>query len=86
MKMQDLERATGVGRETIRFYLDRADPYVGSPMLPATLGVHAAYLGDRRRAQQLLETGYGEYIFGPYNETDEFSRTRCGDQPRAVHG
>lgn len=69
-------------RETIRFYLERVDPYIGSPMLPAVLGVHAAWIGDRRRARQLLEQGYGEYIFEPYNETDEFSRTRFPDQPR----
>ena len=51
-------------------------------MLPPILGVHAALIGDRRRARRLLEQGYAEYIFEPFTETDEFSRARYGDQPR----
>ena len=69
-------------RETIRFYLDRADPYVGSPMLSPLLGAHAARIGDRRRALRLLETGYAEFIDPPFTETNEFSRTRYPDKPR----
>lgn len=76
------EVADELERATTRFYLDRVDPYVGSPMLPALLGVHAARIGDRARAQRLLEEGYAEYVFGPYAETDEFSRARFPDQPR----
>ena len=71
-----------LARETTRFYLDRVDPYVGSPMLPPLLGLYAARIGDRERAQALLEEGYAEYVFGPYTETDEFSRVRYPDQPR----
>ena len=71
-----------VERETIRFYLDRVEPYLGSPMLPPVLGVHAAWNGDRRRAAALLESGYAEYVFEPWTETDEFSRVRFADQPR----
>ena len=71
-----------LARSTTRFYLDRVDPYVGSPMLPPLLGLHAARIGERERAQQLLEEGYAEYVFGPYMETDEFSRARYPDQPR----
>lgn len=73
---EDVERAT------IAFYLDRVDPYVGSPMLPPLLGLYAARIGERERAQTLLEEGYAEYVFGPFTETDEFSRVRFGDQPR----
>jgi trehalose/maltose hydrolase-like predicted phosphorylase len=69
-------------RETIRFYLDRVDPYVGSPMLPPLLGVYAAWIGDRRRSQELFEKGYAEYVNTPFTETDEFSRTRYPDRPR----
>jgi len=69
-------------RETIQFYLDRADPYVGSPMLPPILGVFAARVGDRERAQKLFEEGYAEYINEPYRETDEFSRVRSPERPR----
>jgi hypothetical protein len=71
-----------VERETIKFYLDRVDPYLGSPMLPPLLGVYAAWIGDRERSQDLFEKGYAEYINEPFTETDEFSRTRFGDQPR----
>lgn len=70
-------------RATIQFYLDRVDPYLGSPMLPPLLGVHAAWIGDRRRAQRLFETGYAEYVFPPFSETAEFSLTRFPDRPKA---
>jgi hypothetical protein len=69
-------------RETIQFYLDRVDPYLGSPMLPPLLGVYAAWIGDRKRSQQLFETGYAEYINEPFTETDEFSRARHPEKPR----
>jgi trehalose/maltose hydrolase-like predicted phosphorylase len=69
-------------RETIRFYLDRVDPYVGSPMLSPLLGAFAARIGDRRRALGLFEKGYADFINPPFTETDEFSRTRFPDKPR----
>jgi trehalose/maltose hydrolase-like predicted phosphorylase len=69
-------------RETIRFYLDRVDPYLGSPMLSPLLGAYAARIGDRRRALRLFEQGYAEFINPPFTETDEFSRTRFPDKPR----
>jgi hypothetical protein len=69
-------------RDTIRFYLDRVDPYIGSPMLPPLLGVYAAWIGDRARSQELFEKGYAEYVFPPFTETDELSRTRYPDRPR----
>ena len=56
---------------------------LGSPMLPPLLGVHAAWIGDRRRSQRLFEEGYAEYVFGPFTETAEFSRTRFPDKPKA---
>ena len=69
-------------RETIRFYLDRVSPYVGSPMLSPLLGAYAARIGDSRRALRLFETGYAEFINPPFTETDEFSRTRYPEKPR----
>jgi trehalose/maltose hydrolase-like predicted phosphorylase len=69
-------------RATIEFYLDRADRYIGSPMLPATLGVLAAWIGDRGRSQELFERGYADYINPPFTETDEFSRRRHPERPR----
>jgi len=69
-------------RETMRFYLDRVEPFVGSPMLSPLLGVYAARLGDRRRALRLLEAGYAGFIDPPFTETNEYSRTRHPDRPR----
>jgi trehalose/maltose hydrolase-like predicted phosphorylase len=69
-------------RETIRFYLDRVEPYLGSPMLSPLLGVYAARLGDRGRALRLFEAGYAEFINPPFRETDEWSRTRYPEKPR----
>ena len=39
---EDVERAT------LRFYLDMADDYAGSPMLSALFGTWAAWAGGRR--------------------------------------
>jgi hypothetical protein len=69
-------------RETIRFYLDRVEPYVGSPMLSPLLGAYAARIGDRRRSLRLFESGYADFINPPFTETDEFSRTRYPEKPR----
>ena len=69
-------------RETTRFYLDRVDPYLGSPMLSPLLGAHAARIGDRRRSLRLFEQGYAEFINPPFTETDEYSRVRFPDKPR----
>jgi trehalose/maltose hydrolase-like predicted phosphorylase len=69
-------------RETIRFYLQRVEPYLGSPMLSPLLGVYAARVGDRKRSLRLFESGYAEFINPPFRETDEWSRTRYPDKPR----
>ena len=70
-------------RATIEFYLARADPYLGHPMLSALLGVFAARLGQRERALELFEKGFAEFTLEPFTETAEFSRTRFPDKPRA---
>jgi trehalose/maltose hydrolase-like predicted phosphorylase len=69
-------------RETIRFYLARVAPYLGSPMLSGLLGAFAARIGDRPGALRLFEKGYAEFINPPFTETDEFSRTSYPDKPR----
>ncbi|HEX6348819.1 MAG TPA: hypothetical protein VF160_05440 [Candidatus Dormibacteraeota bacterium] len=69
-------------RATLRFYLDRVEPYIGQPMLCSLLGAWAARLGDRDRALELLQRGYADYINEPFRETDEFSRTRHPERPR----
>ena len=71
-----------VERATIEFYLPRAERFVGRPMLSATLGVHAARIGDRARSARLFESGYAEFANEPFRETDEFSRTRFPERPR----
>jgi hypothetical protein len=53
-------------QNTIRFYLNRVDPYIGSPMLSAPLGVYAAWIGDRKRSATLFEQGYAEFINQPF--------------------
>lgn len=70
-----------VEQATLRFHLDRVEPYIGHPMLCSQLGVWAARLGDRERALDLLQRGYADYINAPFSETDEFSRTRHPDRP-----
>jgi hypothetical protein len=69
-------------RSTINFYLQRADAFVGSPMLSALLGVYAAWNGDRAGARDWFEKGYAEFIEEPYVEANEFSRKRHPDKPR----
>jgi trehalose/maltose hydrolase-like predicted phosphorylase len=72
-----------IERATYAFYLDLADRYVGSPMLSALLGVHAARLGDRGRALELLERGYADFVFEPFTITDEYSADVFPEMPRA---
>jgi hypothetical protein len=69
-------------RSTIEFYLDRADEFVGRPMLSALLGVYAARLGDRGGALRWFEEGYADFVQEPFGEPNEFSRTRFPDKPR----
>jgi protein-glucosylgalactosylhydroxylysine glucosidase len=58
---------------TLRFYLDRAGPYVGYPMLSAPLGAWAARLGDRGMASRLFEAGYADFVAEPFKLVNEFS-------------
>jgi len=71
-----------VERATLRFYLDRVEPYVGYPMLSAPMGVWAAWLGDRALSARLFEEGYAEFIEEPWLVANEFSK-RFPDRPRA---
>jgi hypothetical protein len=66
---------------TIRFYLGRVDPYLGSPMFSAPLGVFAARIGDRSWAARLFEEGYAEFINRPWFDANEFSVIRHPDRP-----
>lgn len=71
-----------VERATLRFYLERVEPYIGYPMLSALTGVWAARLGDRALSARLFEEGYAQFIDEPWRVANEFS-TRFPDRPRA---
>jgi protein-glucosylgalactosylhydroxylysine glucosidase len=70
-----------VEEKTIRFYLGRVEPYLGSPMFCAPLGVFAARIGDRELAARLFEQGYAEYVNEPWLDTNEFSVVRQPERP-----
>jgi hypothetical protein len=75
------EVAPGVEEKTIRFYLGRVEPYLGSPMFSAPLGVFAARIGDRALAAKLFEQGYAEYVNEPWLDPNEFSVVRHPEKP-----
>lgn len=58
---------------TLRHALQRQVPrYVGTPMLSAALGVHAAWLGRRKLAAELFERGYAAFFDDPFSAPDEY--------------
>ena len=66
---------------TLRYYLDLADSYIGSPMLSPLFPVWACWAGDRNLAARLLEPGYGELNGGRFLQTLEQSPTRYPENP-----
>jgi hypothetical protein len=68
---------------TLNFYLDRADDYIGSPMLSALYGVWAAAAGNRQLAARLIEDGYGRFCVGRFMQTLEYRDDVFPEQPRA---
>jgi protein-glucosylgalactosylhydroxylysine glucosidase len=72
-----------VASATRRAYLDRADDYVGSPMLSSLLGVFAAHQGDRRRSSALFEEGYGKFCSDRFANVHEYRPDRFPDEPVA---
>jgi trehalose/maltose hydrolase-like predicted phosphorylase len=70
-----------VEEATIRFFLERADEYVGSPMLSALYGTWAARLGDRGLAAKLLEEGYGAFTSERFANVHEYRTDRFPDEP-----
>jgi len=71
-------------RRTLSAAVDNVDPYVGSPMLSAVLGVYAARLGERDRALELYERGFAEFVLQPHSVVTEYSPSVYPDQPRAA--
>jgi hypothetical protein len=72
-----------VASATRRSYLDRADEYVGSPMLSALLGVFAAHEGDRQRSADLFEDGYAAFCSERFANVHEYRPDRFSDEPVA---
>jgi trehalose/maltose hydrolase-like predicted phosphorylase len=70
-------------RATLTYFLQRADGYIGSPMLSALYGVWAAWLGDRERSLSLFEEGYARFVTGRFAQTLEYRPDRFPDQPLA---
>jgi len=70
-------------RATLRFYLDQANAYVGSPMLSALYGVWAAWTNDRELSARLLEDGYGRFTAGRFSQILEYRPDRFPEQPPA---
>src|ERR671935_1012462 len=62
--------------------LQRAEDFVGRPMLSALLGTYAAWAGDRAGARRWFESGYAEFVQEPFTEANEFSPRRFPDKPR----
>jgi protein-glucosylgalactosylhydroxylysine glucosidase len=68
---------------TIRYYLDMADDYVGSPMLSALYGAWAARIGDRDLSARLFEEGYGRFVSDRFLNTHEYRTDKFPDEPVA---
>jgi hypothetical protein len=68
---------------TLNFYLDRADAYIGSPMLSALYGVWAAAAGNRQLSARLIEDGYGRFCVGRFMQTLEYREDVFPKQSRA---
>ena len=69
---------------TLKFYLEKAGDYIGSPMLSALYGVWAARTGNRRLALRMLDEGYAQFVIGRFSQTLEYRRDKFPDQPIAV--
>jgi hypothetical protein len=68
---------------TIRYYLDMADTYIGSPMLSALYGTWAARIGDRELSARLFEEGYARFVSDRFLNTHEYRPDKFPDQPVA---
>lgn len=66
---------------TLRYYLDLAPDYIGSPMLSPLYGVWAAWAGDRRLAARLYEQGYASMIGPRFMQTLEMTPSKEPDKP-----
>ena len=67
----------------MRFYLNQASDYIGSPMLSALYGTWAAWMGDRRLSKRLMKEGYEKFITGRFLQTLEYRTDRFPEQALA---
>jgi len=69
--------------ETLGYFLDLADSYVGAPMLSALYGVWAARAGDRALSLRLLDEGYAQFTVGRFGQVLEYRPDKFPEQPQA---
>jgi len=69
--------------KTFDYFFDRADDYIGSPMLSALYGVWAAWQGKRALSEKLLDEGYAQFISGRFLQTLEYRPDKFPEQPMA---
>jgi hypothetical protein len=72
-----------VERATLRYYLDLADGYLGTPMLSAFYGLWAARLGDRAGAARMFEEGYATFVSERFMNVHELPESKFPDSPMA---
>lgn len=70
-------------RETLAYFLNQAEHYIGAPMLSALHGVWAARAGDRALSARLLEEGYAQFSAGRFEQTLEYRPDKFPEQPQA---
>jgi hypothetical protein len=70
-----------VARATLRFYLEMADDYAGSPMLSALLGAWAAMTSDRALSSRMFEEGYAKFSSDRFNVVHEYRPDKFPEQP-----
>jgi hypothetical protein len=70
-----------VEEATLRFYLNMADDYVGSPMLSPLLGVWAAMLPDRALSARLFDEGYRKFLSERFNVVHEYRGDKFPEEP-----
>jgi trehalose/maltose hydrolase-like predicted phosphorylase len=62
--------------KTIRFWLDQAEEYIGSPMLSALYGAWAARIGERKLATQLFDEGYAQFCSPRFHNVHEWRQDK----------
>jgi hypothetical protein len=72
-----------VEQATLKFYLDIAEEYIGTPMLSALYGAWAARLGDRTLSAKLFEEGYADFTSERFMNVHEVVEKKFPDTPLA---